>query len=61
MDIISWMEGFYNGQRLHSSADFPGGGLGLAIVKRVAEQHGGEAWGTTADNGGASFFMSIPQ
>ncbi|HYW56254.1 MAG TPA: ATP-binding protein [Polaromonas sp.] len=48
-------------QRLHSSADFPGGGLGLAIVKRVAEQHGGEVWGTTADNAGASFFMSIPQ
>ncbi len=48
-------------QRLHSSADFPGGGLGLAIVKRVAEQHGGEVWGTTAANAGASFFMSLPQ
>ena len=48
-------------QRLHSSADFPGGGLGLAIVKRVAERHGGTVWATTADNGGASFFMSLPQ
>jgi len=48
-------------QRLHSSADFPGGGLGLAIVKRVAERHGGEAWGTTAANAGASFFLSLPQ
>lgn len=48
-------------QRLHSSADFPGGGLGLAIVKRVAERHGGAVWATSADNGGASFFMSLPQ
>jgi signal transduction histidine kinase len=47
-------------ERLHSSADFPGGGLGLAIVKRVAERHGGAVWATTADNGGASFFMSLP-
>lgn len=48
-------------QRLHSAADFPGGGLGLAIVKRVAERHGGAVWATTSDNGGASFFMSLPQ
>lgn len=48
-------------QRLHSSADFPGSGLGLAIVKRVADRHGGEVWGTTADNAGASFFVSLPQ
>ncbi len=48
-------------QRLHSSADFPGGGLGLAIVKRVAERHGGTVWATTAENGGASFFMALPQ
>lgn len=48
-------------QRLHSSADFPGGGLGLAIVKRVAQLHGGEVWGVTTDQGGASFFMSLPQ
>ena len=47
-------------QRLHSSADFPGGGLGLAIVKRVAERHGGAVWATTTDHAGASFFMSIP-
>jgi signal transduction histidine kinase len=47
-------------QRLHSSADFSGGGLGLAIVKRIAERHGGRVWATTADNGGASFFLSLP-
>lgn len=47
-------------ERLHSSADFPGGGLGLAIVKGVAGRHGGAAWASTADNGGASFFMSLP-
>lgn len=48
-------------QRLHSSADFPGSGLGLAIVKRVADRHGGEVWGATAHNAGASFFLSLPQ
>lgn len=47
-------------QRLHSSADFPGGGLGLAIVKRVAERHGGTVWASTSDSGGASFFLSLP-
>ena len=47
-------------QRLHSSADFPGSGLGLAIVKRVAQIHGGEVWATT-NQGGSSFFMSVPQ
>ncbi|MES2383819.1 MAG: ATP-binding protein [Pseudomonadota bacterium] len=48
-------------QRLHSSADFPGGGLGLAIVKGVAGRHGGTVWATTAESGGASFFMALPQ
>ena len=48
-------------QRLHSSADFPGSGLGLAIVQRIAQMHGGQAWAVTADQGGASFFMSLPQ
>ncbi len=48
-------------QRLHSSADFPGTGLGLAIVQRIVQMHGGQAWAVTADQGGASFFMSLPQ
>lgn len=48
-------------ERLHSSVDFPGTGLGLAIVKRVAQLHGGEVWAVSADQGGASFFMSLPQ
>ncbi|MDP1827566.1 MAG: ATP-binding protein [Polaromonas sp.] len=48
-------------QRLHSTADFPGSGLGLAIVQRVAQLHGGQAWGVTANQGGASFFLSLPQ
>jgi signal transduction histidine kinase len=46
-------------QRLHSSADFPGGGLGLAIVKGVAERHGGEVWATSSDQAGASFFLAL--
>jgi light-regulated signal transduction histidine kinase (bacteriophytochrome) len=48
-------------QRLHSSADFPGSGLGLAIVRRVAHLHGGQAWAVSAEQGGASFFMALPQ
>lgn len=48
-------------QRLHSSADFPGNGLGLAIVKRVAELHGGSAWGKSGDQAGATFFMALPR
>lgn len=48
-------------QRLHSSADFSGSGLGLAIVRRVAQLHDGQAWAVSADQGGASFFMSLPQ
>ena len=48
-------------QRLHSSADFTGNGLGLAIIKRVAQVHGGTVWAQSADQMGASFFMSLPQ
>jgi PAS domain S-box-containing protein len=47
-------------QRLHSSVDFPGSGLGLAIVQRVAKMHGGHAWAVPAAQGGASFFISLP-
>ncbi|OOG44021.1 hypothetical protein B0B52_08250 [Polaromonas sp. A23] len=47
-------------QRLHSSVDYPGSGLGLAIVQRVAQMHGGHAWAVPAAQGGASFFMSLP-
>jgi PAS domain S-box-containing protein len=52
---------FHAFQRLHSSVDFPGSGLGLAIVQRVAQMHGGHAWAVPAAQGGASFFVSLPQ
>ncbi len=46
-------------QRLHSDGE--GTGIGLAIVKRVAQAHGGRAWVTNGDSGGAVFWIAIPQ
>lgn len=37
-----------------------GSGLGLFIVKSVAKRHGGDAWVTSVENQGTTFFMSIP-
>ena len=36
-----------------------GTGLGLAIVKRIAKQHNGDAWMTSAQNGNTIFYVSI--
>jgi PAS domain S-box-containing protein len=37
-----------------------GSGLGLFIVKSVAKRHGGDAWVTSVENQGSTFYMSIP-
>jgi PAS domain S-box-containing protein len=36
-------------------------GVGLAIVKRISERHGGWAWITDSELGGAKFVIAIPK
>jgi len=38
----------------------PGTGIGLALVARFAELHGGRAWVTDREGGGAAFQVSLP-
>jgi two-component system sensor histidine kinase KdpD len=38
----------------------PGVGVGLTLVRRFAELHGGRAWVTDREGGGASFRVSLP-
>lgn len=38
----------------------PGTGIGLALVARFAELHGGRAWVTDREGGGAAFRVSLP-
>jgi signal transduction histidine kinase len=38
----------------------PGTGIGLSLVARFAELHGGRAWLTDREGGGASFHVFIP-
>ena len=38
----------------------PGTGIGLSLVARFAELHGGRAWLTDRDGGGAAFHVFIP-
>jgi two-component system sensor kinase FixL len=36
-------------------------GLGLSISKTIVESHGGRIWAKTNEEGGASFFFSVPR
>jgi two-component system, OmpR family, phosphate regulon sensor histidine kinase PhoR len=51
-------ERFY---RTKSSRNARGSGIGLAIVKRIAEEHHGRVWATSAPDGGAVVGFAIPR
>ena len=50
-------ERFYRSRR---NANVRGSGIGLALVRHIAQAHGGRAWATNAEGGGAIVAFALP-
>ncbi|CAN5320250.1 hypothetical protein BH09BAC1_BH09BAC1_06250 [soil metagenome] len=46
--------------RLHTATAYKGTGAGLAICQRIIKKHGGKIWAEAVENGGSTFFFSLP-
>lgn len=44
-----------------ASGSAPGTGIGLSIARRAAQAHGGDAWVTSNEEDGTTFYASLPR
>ena len=47
-------------QRFQRAGEFEGMGVGLATVRHLMHQHGGRAWAEGIVDGGATFYLALP-
>ncbi|QSZ41409.1 PAS domain-containing protein [Sulfurimonas aquatica] len=47
-------------QQLHKRGEFEGMGVGLAVCKRIVQRHHGEIWIDSNEDGGSTFYFTIP-